>query len=395
MKPLVYFQLLDSSLRYLAVHAKNHSVADWGEIVFDTNILAERQIANRALLETRLDALVREKKWRGAKAHVLIMDDFVVIKEETVPQQLKPDEIRSYLSLQMNSTIRIPFENPVFEFELLEQRENETKLVLVAYPGEFIEEYKKILLSARLKPEVADVSSLSLYRLADEQGLISKDKGGHNLILQLDPYSMNMSMFNQDQPTFTRDSYSDVVAEMWAQSKNGEWQWKYSDSEKDMILNEQFDELDRFLSFYSNSFLRDSDQISQFILTGSYPHLDEARNMLTQRFNLEPQLLTLPQDLAQSYATLYGLSLKKKSKPQKREKTPKQPKDKKLKKEKNPKKDKPPKREKKPKKDMNPEINKNPGIDRNPGADKNPGIDKNPETDKRPEIKVQEGVAND
>ncbi|MFA6691789.1 MAG: hypothetical protein WCR98_07415 [Saccharofermentanales bacterium] len=167
---------------------------------------------------------------------------------------------------------------------------------------------------AKLKPVVADLSSLSLYRLADEQGLISKEEGDHSLILQLDPYSMNMSMFHRDQPTFTRDSYSEVLVEMWEQGKDAVWRWKHADLDQGELLSDQFDEIDRFLNFYNNSFLEGSGQITQFILAGSFPNLGYAKELLVQRFNLEPQLLALPSGLEQAYAILYGLSLKKKTK---------------------------------------------------------------------------------
>ena len=214
----------------------------------------------------------------------------------------------------MSSTLRIPFDRPVFDYEILGRWENEIRVLLIAYPGEFIEDYKKILQVAKLKPVVADLSSLSLYRLADEQGLISKEEGDHSLILQLDPYSMNMSMFHRDQPTFTRDSYSEVLVEMWEQGKDAVWRWKHADLDQGALLSDQFDEIDRFLNFYNNSFLEENGQISQLILAGSFPNLGFAKELLAQRFNLEPQLLALPSGLEQAYATLYGLSLKKKTK---------------------------------------------------------------------------------
>ncbi|MDZ7835815.1 MAG: hypothetical protein U5K84_11330 [Alkalibacterium sp.] len=43
-KPLLYLQLLDHSLRYLAIDPKNHAVVDKDEIVFDAMILQDGKI---------------------------------------------------------------------------------------------------------------------------------------------------------------------------------------------------------------------------------------------------------------------------------------------------------------------------------------------------------------
>lgn len=66
-KPLIYFQLLDQSLRYLALDPKNHTIIDKDEIVFETTILEDGKITNIPLLETRLDALVKEKSGKMLK----------------------------------------------------------------------------------------------------------------------------------------------------------------------------------------------------------------------------------------------------------------------------------------------------------------------------------------
>lgn len=70
----------------------------------------------------------------------------------------------------MNQSIRMPFDNPVFQYTLIEETEetdviHDKRVLLLAYPGESINQYKEILKKVSLKPEVADVTALSLYRV--------------------------------------------------------------------------------------------------------------------------------------------------------------------------------------------------------------------------------------
>lgn len=60
-KPLIYLQLYNQSLRYMAVHSKNHTVIEYDEIFFESNMIEDGEIFNQSLLETRLSALVQEK----------------------------------------------------------------------------------------------------------------------------------------------------------------------------------------------------------------------------------------------------------------------------------------------------------------------------------------------
>lgn len=66
-KPLIYLQLYNQSLRYMAVHSKNHTVLEYDEIFFESNVIEDGEIVNRSLLETRMSALVQEKKWKLRK----------------------------------------------------------------------------------------------------------------------------------------------------------------------------------------------------------------------------------------------------------------------------------------------------------------------------------------
>lgn len=310
-KPLIYLQLSDKSLRYLAVHPKKQTILDQDEIVFETNVLEEGRITNASLIETRLDALVREKKWKNAKAHVLLLEDFVTVREETVPAQLTESEIQGYLELHMNRSIRMPFERPIFAFEVLEKGEEEQRILLLAYPREHVEQYQEILQKASLKPEVADVSSLGLYRVAKAQGDVKQShEQEHVMMLQWNPYSTNVMVFHEGQPTFNRFTTSLRLSDSWNLQSDGVWEWTQSEEELTFAIEEQLDALGRFLDFYRYSVLDGETGISEVVLTGSYPNLSELKEQLAERFSVRVNILTLPDEINHRFSSLYGLSLK-------------------------------------------------------------------------------------
>lgn len=133
-KPVLYLQLLDRSLQYsiFSYSFKNHSFIDKGKLVFDTNILEDGCIVNAPLLETRLDALVKEmEKCKNAEVHILLLNDFVTIREENIPSQLTPSEVRDYLELPISQSIRISIENPKFDFGIIEKTNTNRKFLLL------------------------------------------------------------------------------------------------------------------------------------------------------------------------------------------------------------------------------------------------------------------------
>lgn len=321
-KPLLYLQLLDHSLRYLALDSKSQAVIDKDEIVFDTTILQDGKITNIPLLEARLDALVKEKKWKNAKTHILVLNDFVTVREETVPGQLTPSEVKDYLTLHINQSIRLPFEHPSFDFEIIEKNDDGQKVVIVAYPGEFVRQYQDILQNVSLKPVVADIAALCFYRLANKQDLINKDEDRHSLLLEWNPFDLSIMVFNQDNPKFNRHTRSARLADFWKVNQNGEWIWQNSEAELEAMLEDQLNGLERFLDFYRYSVLDGKGSVTDIILTGHYPNLSDLKTYLTERFTANVHLLDLPDTLGQQYGALHGLSLKDKtSKPKKDKKT--------------------------------------------------------------------------
>ena len=205
-KPFIYFEFTERRIRYLVMDAGSGKVLEKNEILFDTEILHEERIIDPSLLENRLNALIAEKKWKHAQASVLLPDNFIIVREEKIPAQLAPSEIKAYLTLHMGQLIRSPFKETRFHFELLEEGETEQTVLLMLYPQDVILQYQSILQNVSLDPVVADISSLCLHRIIRQQNDIEPSPDKHVMVMQWGTVNNVIMVFNKDMPKFSRQS---------------------------------------------------------------------------------------------------------------------------------------------------------------------------------------------
>ncbi|AZP03671.1 type IV pilus biogenesis protein PilM [Jeotgalibaca ciconiae] len=311
-KPILFFEFLERRIRYIAVDSQSHSIIEKEEILFDTEIVYEGKIMNPSLVVNRLKALVAEKKWKNSRTSILLPDDFVIIREEKVPSQLTPSEIRDYIRLHMNHLIRTPFKQTNFHFEVLEKEATEQTILLMLYSNEVIMQYESLLEDAGLKPVVADISSLSLYRIIEKQQEIGLDEEKHVLVLQWSPVNNCMSVFHQGMPKFIRHSRSARLTDLWNVTKEGEWKWKGSEESLHETISDMLDILERFLEFYRYSVMDGKEGVTDIFLSGDFPNIKNLQHQLSKRFYLPIHELGISEEVGAAFLPLYGLSLKEK-----------------------------------------------------------------------------------
>lgn len=309
-KPHLFVQFLDRSIRYLAMDAQRKALIEKDELVFDTAIIHEGQLTNASLLETRLDALIKEKKWKNAKVSIALPDDFVTIREEEIPSQLDASEIKDYLNLHINQSIRLPFDHPKIEFDVLEKNEETQTLLLIAYPGEQVRRFLDLLKNIGLKPEVADISSLCIYRILLHQKANQFTPESHVMVLQWNPLDTTITVFNNDVPQFNRHTRSQRLLDNWKLSKTGQWEWIEIEEDLESSLSEQLNGLERFIEFYRYSVMDGKESITDIILSGYFPDLNRLEKLLSERFSVKVHTLKLPTEFQQADSVLYGLTLK-------------------------------------------------------------------------------------
>lgn len=311
-KPLLYFEFLERRIRYLVMDAQSGTVLEKSEILFDTEILHEGKIINPSLLENRLNALITEKKWKNAQVSILVPDDFVIVREEKIPAQLAPSEMKTYIALHMGQLIRSPFKETRFHFEVIEVGDTEQTILLMLYPQEIIFQYESLLQKVSLNPVLADISSLCLYRIIRQQNELQQSPEKHVMVLQWSPVDHAIMVFHQDLPKFSRHSRLARLVDLWDVTKEGEWIWKDDQDSFEDTITDTLDVLERLLEFYRYSVMNGQGGVTDIFLTGDFPDLEKVREQLSQRFFLPIHMLQVSEEISSKYLPLYGLASKEK-----------------------------------------------------------------------------------
>lgn len=309
-KEHVFILLTERTIRYLTWSGRNlNHNADYGELILDALIIEDGRVVNMDLLKSMLNNLVEQKKWKRRNLSFIVPENFVTMRQESIPKQLTDEEVNSYIKLHMEGSIRLPFKDPYLDYHLLEEGEETKKIMLFAYPSERLKPFDQLFEEISLQPYVADISYLSLYRAYRKADLATTDE--HLLMIQWNKYDLTMTVFHQHIPMFSRHIHFSQAPQGWQkneESKQLEWQsnlFTIAD-----FIEEQLIPIERFIDFYRYSIMNDEGQIDQVLLTGDFPNQAMIEQQFNERFDLPIKKLTLPNDMPLEFGSLYGLGLR-------------------------------------------------------------------------------------
>lgn len=320
----VFLSINDRSIRYLVCPAKqSKGTIDDGELFFDKVIMEDGRIINEAQLKSQVKMLVEQKNWKGAKLSFIVPDSFLTMRTEEIPNQLEKEEAKRYIRLQLEGSIRLPFKNPMIDFEVLTRGEDTNEILLFAYPEERLKPFYRLFENASLNAEVADVSFLSAYRTYQVNH--QPDDNEHLLMIQWNKVDLVLTVFHKKIPKFTRHVHASNPFQEWKlDSKEATLVSQSSPEELEEARDQTLITIERFMDFYQYSIMDGETAVTNILLLGDHPDLAKLQLSLDERFDLSIEILTLPQGLPMGCGVLYGLSLKTESKPKKRVKLKKE-----------------------------------------------------------------------
>jgi type IV pilus assembly protein PilM len=329
MKMFKWFQLRqrianiiikDHVIRYLELKQTNPLILSrCEERYLPSGIIQEGKIVDRETLETILEECVSDWKIKNRRVRFIVPDPVVVIRSIPLPKGLEDDEIRSYLFMELGTTIHLPFEEPVFDYTIVERTKEKLVILLFAAPEQIVKSYSELLEEVKLRPIAADISPLCIYRLFHAADQTKKDD--HLLLVQVDLSAINVSVFYQHRPIFMRQLLFEAKFDQWEKKidtfGNIALEWQGEEEEPLRQLEDVYKEIERVMSFYRFSIQQGNARVSRILLTGDHPYLPQIYATMRERFDVSVGILSEnliasanSKTISPSYHLALGLALK-------------------------------------------------------------------------------------
>lgn len=265
----------DHVIRYIEL-IKPNMINTYGERRLPSGIIREGNILEKETFKMILEECIEKWNIKGAKLSFCVPDALNVIRRTTVSSQIPNDEVKGEMYFELGEKFHLPFENPILEVSVVGETEQEKEVIIVASPEKVVNDYQSIFKEVKLKPIVADVSSLSLYRLFHSLDLANHVD--HFLFVQINMDSINMTVFHRDKPLFTRHIRRAIDEELWELTTNRlgiiDWTFIGEHQQLEGQIHDFSIELDRIMNFYHFSLHKGNEKVTKVVITGDHPYLD-------------------------------------------------------------------------------------------------------------------------
>jgi type IV pilus assembly protein PilN len=293
-------------IRYLQLKKNSKfEVERKGHLPLAENLLHEGRITDKQAFQTLLQTWVREENLKGESVTISIPTSIAMIRRLKVPDG-KPKEIRNLVELEVNTTLQLPFDDPVFDYVELGDSDQDGKEVLVfAAPRNLVMEYVGLLEEAGVKVKAVDLPLLALIRVIEKQQSTLPDD---LLILYATNTQLEILMMHKQIPIFMRSVH------IHENQMYGETHAMLTWSAEEMET-----EISRMLGFYQYTIHEGERYITDIMILGPHhgmeqllSHLQSVLPLLqTQEVRLHSLNARLRELGLLDYAIPLGLALKK------------------------------------------------------------------------------------
>lgn len=178
------------------------SLSQAEELVLPEGIVDGGKIADPEALALELGKAVDQWGLSKKSVRFLAPDEFVIIRKVPYPEDVESDELKGHFFIEIGSTLYLPFEDPVFDVVPYHPDTDEPEAIIIASKESVIKDYEDAFDGVKLKPLVADIAPLALYRLAYlEHGLPEEE---HIMLIDMQGSKMTVSIFHEHFPMFMR-----------------------------------------------------------------------------------------------------------------------------------------------------------------------------------------------
>ncbi|MBD3107831.1 pilus assembly protein PilM [Bacillus sp. AGMB 02131] len=286
---VINIEIKDHVIRYTEVASNDSlSVHSMGEYLLPSGIIRDGKIEDPFALTAILEQCVDEWKIARRKVRFLVPDQHVLVRRLKIEQEIADDEIEGHLYLQLGTSIHLPFEEPVFDVIVLGEKDGQKEILIFAASEQIVKQYSDLLQECKLKPSIFDIVPLANYRLY--HSLYDCHEGEHIMFLHFDLYGVNVSVFENDKPSFMRYLPISSDKEQWEIVNDSlgfqRWEYKVDKDQYYEFLIDMYTEIDRVVTFYKFNVSEEQQEISSLVIMGDHPFLSTIVEQMKNRFNM-------------------------------------------------------------------------------------------------------------
>ncbi|MBM7691928.1 type IV pilus assembly protein PilM [Peribacillus deserti] len=314
----VHFTINDRFIRFVE-SGKNNSFIGYGQKCLPEGIIVEGLIKEPEILQMMMEELIMENKLKGKKLSFSVPDSYIILRLVSVPIEINEEEIVGYLYMELGETIHLPFEDPVIEAVDLGIKGTQREVLLIASKESILNEYTEMFESVSLKPEIADLSMLSLYRLYYHLNVSKEEE--HLLMIQIGLDNMLLSVFHQRKPLLLSQFKLPFDGSQYEIIRNRRGQefftWNGKGDQFDTLSAEVLVEIERFMTYYKFNFTQGSHEVTKLLIAGDHPHMTSFQEKIVSTVDLQFESLLKPlfqtkkkTNIPPVYAECIGLALR-------------------------------------------------------------------------------------
>ncbi|WP_196220147.1 type IV pilus biogenesis protein PilM [Terrilactibacillus tamarindi] len=249
----------DESIRLVVMKQKSSklSLLHYHNMSLDHGLIEGGKITDLSACKLKLKEAVRSLKIRGKKVVFAVPDELVSLRVMTLPGQMTDGDIQNYLYIEVGHKVQVPFENPVFDFHVLNRDPVQTKVILIASDKDSVEIYRTLINDSGLKAISAEINAIGFTRYA--QWMTKRKDPIHRMAIQLEKKSASIYIYDQGIPLFMRQIPLESGSDL---DSTGE----------DLAIFNVATEIDRILNFYQFTIQEGAEHVSQIDVFGNHPN---------------------------------------------------------------------------------------------------------------------------
>lgn len=304
----------DYVIRMIETNNKNiDTILTLAEKPIPRNMIDNGKLVDEPAFFDLMKVIVQDWGIKGRNVRFYVPQALIIMRELTLPENVKKDEQKQYITMEIGNTIHFPFKNPIFD--LYEHNGTTDKVTILAAPENEVMKYTEILSDVSLHPIAADVQPIGIYRYYLHANGLLKNEQVH-MFVEFNLAAVNISIFHQHQVEFLRHQPLTLTKD----------QWVYDDVQKKFIytgdeahlegeIEDQLNEIDRLMNFYRFSIHQGNKSVTNLIVLGDSPHLDIITSKASERFQIPVSILKVEeqfngQPIKSVFIPALGLALK-------------------------------------------------------------------------------------